>query len=138
MNRQEQKELAVKAMREMQIDPAYIKAFKNKDVVTQFIRYAGYFVDENTECNLLQKIKEIEEETGICVFAVTQENFEFGRCFTMLCVSKYEEDAGHLLERGDKGEFYVFSYVYNADVEWCSEFGTCAFNSVYGGLRRLY
>lgn len=138
MNREEQKQLAVKAMKAMKIDWHYIHAFQHKDVVTQFYKYGGFYVDEHTECNLLQKIKEIEAETGVCVYAVTQETFEFGKCFTMLCISQYEEDALHAWDEGDDGTIYAFCYVYNADNEWCSEFGTCGFHCAVGGIRRKY
>lgn len=138
MNREEQKQIALKAMKDLHIDPEYIKAFKRKDVVTQFIRFAGYFIDEKTEHNLLRQIKKIEEETGVCVYAVTHENFEFGECFTMLCVSKYKEDIPHMLEEDGEGGYYAFAWVYNADCEWCSEFGTVPIKSTFGGIKRPY
>lgn len=138
MNREQQKQKAMWAMSDMEIDKAYIHAFTKNNIITQFIRYAGYFIDENTEHNLLKKIKEIEEEYGCCVYAVTHENFEFGECFSMLYVSEYDEEQALTLQKEDDGIFYASAYVYNADNDCYSEFGTVGIKSAYGGIRRVY
>lgn len=139
MNREQQKQKAMWAMNDLGIDKDYIQAFVKRNTITMFIHYMGYFIDEKTEYNLLSEIKKVEEEYGICVYAVTQEQFEFGRCFTMLYISKYDEDAKRALSPTSKqNTFIAHAYVYNADDDWCSEFGSVQIKSALGGIRREY
>lgn len=138
MNRQEQKELAVNAMKELNIDDSYIDQFYKEDIVTQFIQGMGYNIDERTEHDLLKHIQRVEEEFGICVYAVTHEETPFGECFSMLYISKYDEDRYYTLRKIPKENiFHAIAYVYNADVEWNSEFGTIGVMSIFGGISRV-
>lgn len=78
LTREEMMIKAVAAMTEMRIIPSYISALKRKknSTKTMFIRYGGYYIDENTEDNLLAKIKEIETEHGGLVYAVIKNSIE--------------------------------------------------------------
>ena len=129
-----QKEVAISAMKTLDIYKPYIKEFEKNGTVTLFERFGGYYIDEDSEPELLKKIREFEAEYGSLVYAVTHELFWFGECYSFLVVSKYEEEWEETLEEVKEG--YAFSYVWNKDDEWCSEFGTIAVKSFGGGIAR--
>ena len=87
-----QKEVALSAMKILDIYKPYIRKFEKDGTVTLFERFGGYYIDEYQEPELLKKIREFEEETGSLVYAVTHEMFWFGECYSFLIVSKYEEE----------------------------------------------
>ena len=103
-----QKEVAISAMKTLDIYKPYIKKFEKDGTVTLFERFGGYYIDEYQEPELLKKIKEFEAETGSIVYAVTHEMFWFGECYTFLIVSKYEEEYEMTLEGVKDG--YAFAY----------------------------
>ena len=129
-----QKEVAISAMKSLDIYGPYIKKFEKDGTITLFERFGGYYIDEHNELELLKKIRELEAEYGSIVYAVTHEIFPFGECYSFLIVSKYEEEWEVTLE--DVREGYAFSYVWNKDDEWCSEFGTISVASFGGGIAR--
>ena len=131
-----QKEKAIECMQKLDIYKPYIKAFKDKGIVTLFERFGGYYITEDEEPELLNKIKEFEKETGSIVYAVTHELFQFGECYSFLCISKYEEDWELTLETNGYTS-YVWSYVWNKNYDWCSEYGTIAVKSFGGGIARV-
>lgn len=131
-----QKEKAIECMQKLDIYKPYIKAFKDKGIVTLFERFGGYYITEDQEPELLDKIKEFEKETGSLVYAVTHELFQFGECYSFLCISKYEEDWDLTLETNGYTS-YVWSYVWNKNYDWCSEYGTIAVKSFGGGIARV-
>jgi hypothetical protein len=130
-----QKEVAISAMKSLDIYKPYIKKFEKDGTVTLFERFGGYYIDEYNEPELLKKIREFEAEYGSIVYAVTHEMFEFGECYSFLCISKYEEEWEETLE--DVKEGYAFSYVWNKTDEYCSEFGTITVRSFGGGIARV-
>lgn len=130
-----QKEKAIECLKALDIYKPYIKAFEKNGTVTLFERFGGYYITEDQEPELLNKIKEFETETGSLVYAVTHEMFEFGECYSFLCISKYEEDWDSTLEVGAY-DSYVWAYVWNKDVDWCSEYGTIGVKSFGGGIAR--
>lgn len=131
-----QKEKAIECMNALDIYKPYIKAFEENGIKTLFERFGGYYITKDDEPELLNKIKEFEKDTGSLVYAVTHELFEFGECYTLLNVSKYEEDWDRTVEVGGYGS-YVWSYVWNKDAEWCSEYGTVVVKSFGGGITRV-
>ena len=131
-----QKEKAIECLQQLDIYKPYIKAFKDKCIVTLFERFGGYYITEDQEPELLNKIKEFEKETGSLVYAVTHELFQFGECYSFLCVSSYEEDWDLTLETNGYTS-YVWSYVWNKSDDWCSEYGTIAVKSFGGGIARV-
>ena len=131
-----QKEIAIKAMKALNIYAPYIKKFKTDGTITLFERFGGYYINEHQEPELLDKIRSFEKETGSLVYAVTHENFWFGECYSFLCVSKYEEDWDFMIDIGET-ESYVWGYAWNKDNEICSEYGTMVFQSFGGGITRI-
>ena len=129
-----QKEVALSAMKTLDIYKPYIDKFKKDGTVTLFERFGGYYIDEDNEPELLKKIREFEAETGSIVYAVTHEMFWFGECYSFLIVSKYEEEWEITLEEVKDG--CAFAYVWNKSDEICSEFGTIGVRSFGGGIAR--
>ena len=130
-----QKEVALSAMKNLDIYKPYIKKFEKDGTITLFERFGGYYIDEYQEPELLEKIKEFESETECIVYAVTHELFEFGECYSFLCISKYEEEWASMINETKRS--LAFSYVWNKTDEWCSEFGTIAVRSFGGGIARV-
>ena len=130
-----QKEVAISAMRTLDIYAPYIKKFEKDGTVTLFERFGGYYVGEDNEPELLKKIKAFEEETGSLVYAVTHTMAQFGELYEFLCISKYDEEWEDTLE--DIADGYAWSYVWNKTDEWCSEFGTITVKSFGGGIARV-
>jgi hypothetical protein len=130
-----QKEVAISAMKSLDIYKPYIKKFEKDGTITLFERFGGYYIDEVQEPELLKKIREFEAETSSLVYAVTHEMFEFGECYSFLIISKYEEEWSMTLEEVKDG--YAFSYVWNKTDDYCSEFGTITVRSFGGGIARV-
>lgn len=131
-----QKEVAIQCLKELDIYKPYVRKFEKDGTVTLFEKFGGYYINEHQEPELLKKIREFEKETGSLVYAVTREIFEFGECYSFLCISKYEEDWDYSVETTPYGS-YVWSYVWNKDVEYCSEYGTIQVKSFGGGIARI-
>ena len=130
-----QKEVAISAMKSLDIYKPYIKKFEKDGTITLFERFGGYYIEEDNEPELLKKIRAFEAETGSLVYAVTHNIFEFGECYSFLIISKYEEEWGMTLEEVKDG--YAFSYVWNKIDDYCSEFGTISVKSFGGGIARV-
>jgi hypothetical protein len=130
-----QKEVAINAMKALNIYKPYIKKFEKDGTITLFEGFGGYYITEDQEPELLKKIKEFETEHGSLVYAVTHNIFEFGECYSFLIISKYDEEWSMTLEEVKDG--YAFSYVWNKDDDYCSEFGTIAVRSFGGGIARV-
>lgn len=130
-----QKEVAISAMKSLDIYAPYIKKFEKDGTVTLFEGFGGYYIDEHQEPELLKKIGEFEAETGSLVYAVIHNIFEFGECYSFLIVSKYDEEWSMTLEEVKDG--YAFSYVWNKTDDYCSEFGTITVKSFGGGIARV-
>lgn len=129
-----QKEVAISAMKSLDIYKPYIKKFEKDGTITLFEGFGGYYISEDTEPELLKKIKEFETEYESIVYAVTHEFFEFGECYSFLIISKYEDEWEYTLNGIQQG--YVFAYVWNKDDDYCSEFGDVFIKSFAGGIAR--
>jgi hypothetical protein len=129
-----QKEVAISAMKALDIFKPYIRKFEKDETITLFEGFGGYYISEDTEPELLKKIKEFEAEHESIVYAVTHEFFEFGECYSFLIISKYEDEWEDTLRGIQEG--YVFAYVWNKDDDYCSEFGDVFIKSFGGGIAR--
>ena len=131
-----QKEKAIECMQQLNIYKPYIKKFENDGTVTLFEVFGGYYINEEQESEVLNRIKEFEAETGSLVYAVTHEKFEFGECYSFLCISKYEKDWDYSVEITPQGA-YVWAYVWNKNNDMYSEYGTIGVISFGGGIQRI-
>lgn len=132
-----QKEIAVECLKKLDIYEPYIKRFNSDSSMPCFFEgFGGFYADQEPE--LWTKIKEVEQEYKCLVYAVTHEYFEFGECWSMLCVSKDTKTVEDCLGAFSKPKtFYTFAYVWNQTDEWLSEFGDIAVQSFGGGIRRI-
>ena len=132
-----QKGKAIECMNALDIYKPYIKAFEKDGTVTLFERFGGYYITEDDEPELFNKIREYETESGNLIYAVTHEMFWFGECYSLLCVSKYPEDWKYDSPRYDGDCHLVHAYVWNKSDELCSEGGTIGVKSFGGGIARI-
>lgn len=130
----ERKNKAIELMRKLDIYKPYIKGFDENDHVCFFERFGGFWAYQEPE--LEAKIKEIEERFNCTVYAITHEYMEFGECYSFLLVTDYKNEWSSLVE-SENGTHYAFSYVWNKDVEYFSEFGTIGLRSFGGGIARV-
>ena len=132
--KQQQKELAISLMKKLDIYQPYIDGFEKDNTVCFFERYAGFWAYQDKDLDA--KLKELEQEYGYTVYAITHEFTEFGECYSMLIVSKYKEDWARSLVTEGKTH-YAFAYVWNKTDDDCSEFGTVVVKSALGGITRI-
>lgn len=133
MNKSEMKKIAIEHLKALNIYRPYITEFRKNGTVTMFERFGGYYINEmNGYTELESRIKEFERDYEAMVYAVTHEYLEFGECYTFLYVDK--NDPNNLTI--DDGLYYVYAYVWNKTMEYCSEFGTVGIQSSYGGIVR--
>lgn len=128
-----QKQYAIKALQTLGIYKPYIDGFAKKGKVCFFERFAGYWVYQEPEVEA--KMKELQQEYGCVVYAITHEFTDFGECWSFMFISKYEEEWESTIEELKDG--YAFAYVWNKDDDYCSEFGTIAVKSFGGGIVRV-
>ena len=83
------KEKAIELMKKLDIYKPYIKGFKNEDKVCYFENYGGYWAWQ--EPDLMEKVKQLEEEHNCLVYAITHEHTEFGELYDFLIITDYEE-----------------------------------------------
>lgn len=133
-NKEERKEQCVKSMEKLNIYKPYINDFKKHDYVCLFEGFAGFYTFQEEELD--NKIKEIEKQYNCTVYAVTHEYTEFGELYDFLIVTKYKEEWNTLMSK-DGDTYYPLAYVWNKDDDFCSEFGTIAVQSAFGGIRRI-
>jgi hypothetical protein len=130
-----QKEIAIECLKKLDIHKPYIRRFDVAGVPCFFERFGGFYADQ--EEALWNKIKEVEKEYGCLVYAITHEYFEFGECWSMLCVSKDTKEVTDCLVQNTISRFYAFAYVWNQTNEQLSEFGDVVAQSFGGGIRRI-
>ena len=134
MTHEERKVKGIEILKQMDIYKPYINGFEKKDQVCFFEMFGGFWVDQEPE--LYNKMKEIEKEYNCTVYAITHEFTEFGELYSFLIVTNYKSEWKNLCYT-EGGIHYAFSYVWNKDDEYCSEFGTIGVRSMGGGIMRV-
>lgn len=133
--KEEQKTKAIEFMKTLDIYKPYVQGFEKNDSVCFFERFGGYWVDQEPE--IYEKMKEIEKEHELTVYAITHENAEFGECWSFLYVSKYKEDWEYTVSQCGNNAYYAAAYVWNKTEEFFSEFGDIVVKCFGGGLCRI-
>jgi hypothetical protein len=134
-----QKEIAIQCLEQLDLYKPYITKFKTTGMPCFFEHYAGFWADQEPE--LYKKIKEVEEESGCLVYAVTHEITDLGELWSMLCVPSEcsgVEDVLGLINQINKNEYFAFTYTWNKSNPIFSEFGDIAVRSFSGGIKRVY
>ena len=112
MNKEQQKELAIKYLEKLDIYKPYINKFKSKAGVPCFFEnFAGFYVYQEPEVHT--KVKEVEREYGYLVYAITHEITDLGETWSMLCIHQSAEGIEDVLGSFNSIEYYAFSYVWN-------------------------
>ncbi len=132
---EDRKQKAIELLKKLGIYKPYIDGFAKNNQVCFFERFGGYWVDQEPEIE--QKMKKIEESHKCTVYAITHEYTDFGECYSFLVVTDYEEEWDELVSPANRNTFYAFAYVWNKDVEYCSEFGSIGVQSFGGGIKRI-
>ena len=130
----QRKEIALKAMKKLDIYKPYIDGFKQEDKVCFFEHFGGYWLYQEPEIEA--KMKELEKKYNCTVFAVTHEFTDFGELWDFLMVTDYPEEWENVICSEGKIH-YAFAYVWNKDDDMCSELGTVGVQSFGGGLMRV-
>lgn len=132
-----QKEIAISCMERLDIYKPYIRKFKSKAGIPCFFEnFAGFWADQ--EEKLWAKIKEVEKEFGVLVYAITHERIDGQSMWSMLCIAQNPDSIDDFLfDFGQPRHFYAHAYTWNEDVEYFSEFGDVVVKSFGGGIRRV-
>lgn len=130
-----QKSVAIRAMRILGLDAVTVSEFERDGKVYMFENGVAKEIEEDSE--VYCKIRELEKERGMLVYAVTHERFGFGECFSFLNVSKYKEDWQHEIVCFKNGIYAVQSYVWNVTNPECSESGSVIIHAVGSGIERV-
>ena len=134
--KEQRKIKALDIMQKLDIYKPYIKGFETDNEVCYFERFAGFWAWQDED--LIAKVKEIEEKYNCTVYAITHEFTEFGELYDFLLVTDYPEEWEDLVYNGQtRNQHYAFTYCWNKDDDFCSEFGTIAIESFGGGIRRI-
>ena len=131
MKREDLKQEALKRMKLIKLSPQCIRAFETRNKVWTSERGMLYEDDD------VQKMVEAfeKEHPVYLVYHGAHTVFEFGDCYSFFLVSPYKED--WQMETDDLKDGYAFCYVKNINDDFCSEFGTIAFKSMFGGVCRV-
>lgn len=132
-----QKEIGIQCLEKLDIYKPYIRKFKSKVGTPCFFEnFGGFYVDQ--EPKLFSKIKEVEKEYNVLVYGVTHEFTDFGECWSMLCISQNPDSIEDFIsDTGRRGQYYVYSYVWNETEPMFSEFGDIVVQSFGGGIKRI-
>ena len=131
-----QKEIAIQCLEQLDIYKPYIRKFKSKAGTPCFFEnFGGFWVDQEPE--LYSKIKEVEKDYNVLVYAVTHEFTEMGELWSMLCVSQNPDSIDDFITETIPGQFYAYAFVWNKTEPMFAEFGDIVVKSFGGGIARI-
>lgn len=133
MEKAKQKQEALERMKMLKLHGNIIKEF-DKEGIVNLSENGGflYWLDSNQQAI----VDEFETEHDALVYHVIHDCTEFGELYSLLYVSKYEEEWED--DRNDLKDGYALVYVKNMDDDFCSEFGSIGVKPQFGGLVRMY
>ena len=132
MNKEERFKEAIERMKLLKLDKQCIEAFA-KGKVWESEGFGALYEVNDKEQQIIDKFEANHE--NCLVYHMIHNKFEFGECYSILYVSPDKDEWQR--DKDDIKEGYVFAYVENVDDPWCSEFGSIAVKSQFGGLVRL-
>ena len=132
MNKEEIFIEAIERMKLLKLDNPCIEAF-TKGNVWESEGYGALYEVNDEEQKLIDNFEKNHKDC--LVYHMIHNKFEFGECYSMLYVSSNKEEWES--DKEDIKNGYVFAYVENVDCPWCSEFGSIAVKSQFGGLMRI-
>lgn len=133
MEKAKQKQEALERMKMLKLHGNIIKEF-DKEGIVNLSENGGflYWLDSDQQAI----VDEFEAEHDALVYHVIHDFTELGELYSLLYVSKYEEEWED--ERTDLKDGYVFVYVKNVNDTQNSEFGSIGVKPQFGGLVRKY
>lgn len=132
VSRETKKEEAIKRMKKIGIISDAIRQFKNDDVIMVSEPPCGGLFWLNDEEKKM--VSEFEKEHNALVYLVVRAFTNFGKMDSLFYISDYQEEWE--MDWEDLNDGYTMTYTVNHDAPDCSEFGSIAFRSVYGGVIR--
>lgn len=131
MEKEKQKQEALKRMEMMNFHTNARKEYDEEDIINASVNGLLFWLDEEEK----EWIKQWESETGNVVYHVIKSNTNIGELWSILYVSKYEEEWEFDREYIEKD--IVFAYVRNLTMCDCSEYGSIGIKQLFGGLVRV-
>ena len=133
MEKAKQKQEALERMKMLKLHSNIIKEF-DKDGIVNLSENGGFLYWLNSDQQAI--VDEFEAEHDALVYHVIHNYTEFGELYSILYVSKYEEEWDD--DRNDLKDGCAFVYVKNINYDFCSEFGSIGIRPQFGGLVRLF
>lgn len=133
ISRETKKEEAIYRMKLMDIIPDAIKQFKEDDTVMVSENPFGFLYWLNDDQKKL--VADFEAEYDSLVYLANLCNTEFGRLLSLFYVSDHKNE--WKMDMDDIKDGYAMVYCINLDDPYSSEFGTIAFQSINGGIKRI-
>ena len=130
----EQENEILERMKLLKLDKPCINALFKHNKIWESEGYGALYEINEEEQKIVDKFQ--KEHEGCYVYHMIHNVFDFGECYSILYVSPDVDEWQQ--DKEDIKEGRVFAYVYNKDFDWCSEFGSIAIKSQFGGLMRLY
>ena len=132
MNKEERFIEAIERMKLLKLDKQCIEAF-TKGKVWESEGFGALYEVNDKEQQIIDKFEAHHEDC--LVYHMIHNVYEFGECYSILYVSPDTDEWQR--DKDDIKEGYIMAYVENVDNDWCSEFGSIAVKSQFGGLVRL-
>lgn len=133
ISRETKKEEAIYRMKLMNIIPDAIKQFEEENTVMVSENPFGFLYWLNDDQKKL--VADFEAEYDSLVYLANLCNTEFGRLLSLFYVSDHKEEWE--MDNTDIADGYAMVYCINLDDPYSSEFGTIAFQSINGGIKRI-
>lgn len=129
--KEKQKQEALERMKMLKLSKNIITEFEKENKVN-LSENGGilYWLDSKQQ----EMVANFEAEHDALVYHVIHDYTMFGELYSLLFVSKYEEEWED--EREDLKDGYALVYVRNVTDEICSEFGSIGIRPQFGGLER--
>lgn len=134
VSREAKKQEAIKRMKALDIIDNAIDQFENDDIVMVSEPPLGglYWLNDEEK----EMVRKFEEENNALVYMVVRAFTNFGKMDSLLFVSDYNEEWE--MDNDAIVDGYVLSYTVNHDMPDCSEMGSIAVKSLFGGLVRVF
>ena len=131
MKHTRQKQEAIERMKMLQLHTNIIKEFE-KDGTLNLSENGGYLYWLDSDQKAM--VEDFERDYKALVYHVIHNYTEIGEMYSLLYVSKDENEWGY--DKDDIKSGCVLAYVKNVDDDHCSEFGSIGVKPQYGGLVR--
>ena len=133
MEKAKQKQEALERMKLLKLHNNVVKEFAKEGIVN-LSENGGflYWLDSDQQAI----VDEFEAKHDALVYHVIHDRTEFGELYSLLYVSKDEDEWDY--DKDDLKGGYTLAYVKNMDDDICSEFGSIGIRPQFGGLVRTY